>query len=83
MVAGADRPLSKVEVRATCSPLRVNKAVLTDGNGRYEITELPQGTDPEFLERVRSKATSVTIMDGETKTMDLRVQTSEGRFQND
>jgi hypothetical protein len=43
LVAGADRPLSRVEVRAFCSPLKVDKAVLTDGNGRYEIAELPAG----------------------------------------
>jgi hypothetical protein len=41
VVAGADRPLSRVEVRAFCALLKVNKAVLTDGNGRYEIAELP------------------------------------------
>jgi hypothetical protein len=40
---GADRPLSRVEVRAVCAPLKVNKAVLTDGNGRYEIADLPAG----------------------------------------
>ena len=39
----ADRPLSRVEVRAFCAPLKVNKAVLTDGNGRYEIADLPAG----------------------------------------
>jgi hypothetical protein len=43
LVAGADRPLSRVEVRAFCTPLKVNKAVLTDGNGRYEIADLPAG----------------------------------------
>lgn len=43
IVAGADRPLSRVEVRAVSAPLRVNQAVLTDGNGRYEIGALPAG----------------------------------------
>src|SRR5882672_1067 len=43
LVAGNDRPLSRVEVRAFCTPLRVNKAALTDANGRYEIAELPAG----------------------------------------
>jgi hypothetical protein len=32
-----------VEVRAACAPLKVNKAALTDGNGRYEIADLPAG----------------------------------------
>jgi hypothetical protein len=43
MAAGADRPLSRVEVRATCPPLKVNKAVLTGADGRYEIADLPAG----------------------------------------
>jgi len=38
-----DRPLAKAEVRATSGAIRVDKAVLTDANGRYEITELPAG----------------------------------------
>jgi hypothetical protein len=37
------RPLSRVEVRAVCPPLKINKAVLTDGDGRYEIADLPAG----------------------------------------
>src|SRR5436190_12581817 len=42
LAAGAnEHPLSRVEVRATCGSARVNKAVLTDANGRYEIGELP------------------------------------------
>ena len=32
-----------MEVRAVSGPLKVNKAVLTDANGRYTITELPAG----------------------------------------
>lgn len=52
LVAGADRPLSRVEVRAVCTPLRVNKAVLTDVNGRYEIAELPAGRYTVSFSRV-------------------------------
>jgi len=43
LAAAGDRPLAKVEVRATSGALRVNKAALTDANGRYEISELPAG----------------------------------------
>lgn len=43
IVAGTDHPLSKVQVRASASALGVNKAVMTDGNGRYSIAELPAG----------------------------------------
>ena len=43
LAAAGDRPLAKAEVRATSGALRVNKAALTDANGRYEITELPAG----------------------------------------
>ncbi len=46
--------------------------------GRYYIVALDQveqgeGTDPDFLERVRSKASSVTLGDGETKSVDLKL----------
>jgi Carboxypeptidase regulatory-like domain len=51
-VAGVDRALSRVEVHAVCPPLRVNKAVLTDGNGRYEIAELPAGRYTVAFSRV-------------------------------
>src|SRR5438876_12391548 len=44
LAAGAnEHPLSRVEVRATCAPLRIYKAALTDAGGRYEIGELPAG----------------------------------------
>ena len=29
--------------------------------------------DPEFLDRVRSKATSFSVNEGETKSVDLRI----------
>jgi hypothetical protein len=41
--AGAEHGLSKVEVRATASALGVTKSSLTDGDGRYEIRDLPAG----------------------------------------
>lgn len=43
VVAGTEHGLAKVTVRAVSPPLRVNKAVLTDASGRYEIAELPAG----------------------------------------
>jgi uncharacterized protein (DUF1501 family) len=52
IVAGADRPFARVEVRALCAPLKINKAVLTDGNGRYEIAELPAGRYTVVFSRV-------------------------------
>jgi len=33
-------------------------------------------TEPEYLERVRSKATSVTIGEGEMKSVDLKITTA-------
>jgi len=36
-----EHPLSRVEVRAVCTSLKVDKAALTDANGRYEIGDLP------------------------------------------
>jgi hypothetical protein len=62
-----------------------------DQDGRFKVTGLPPGeyhvvaldyvdpsewTEPEYLERVRSKATSVTINEGETKSVDLRITTA-------
>ncbi len=59
-----------------------------DQNGRYSIRALPAGSylavavrevqsgeaeDPEYLEQMRSSATKVTLGDGETKTVDLKV----------
>lgn len=41
--AAGQRPLAKVEVCATAGALHVNKIVLTDATGRYEIAELPAG----------------------------------------
>src|SRR6185503_2285963 len=43
IAAAGQRPLAKVEVHATAGALHVNRVVLTDANGRYEIAELPAG----------------------------------------
>ena len=62
-----------------------------DQDGRFKITGLPAGqyyviavdyvepgdaTDPEFLERVRTKSMRFSLTDGEMKTMDLKVSGS-------
>src|SRR5206468_7795032 len=59
-----------------------------DQAGRFKITGLPPGqyyavaieyveqgaaTDPEFLDRIRSKAMTFSLNDGEMKTMDLKI----------
>ena len=61
-----------------------------DQDGRFSVTALPPGdyyavaiealeaglwNDPDFLQRVRTTATMFTLMEGETKTLDLRLQT--------
>ena len=61
-----------------------------DQEGRFKIRTLPPGryyvvavdyvdpsesNDPEFLDRVRTKATTLTVNEGETKVLDLKVQT--------
>lgn len=61
-----------------------------DQDGRFKLTGLPPGqyhilaldyvdanewNDPEFLDRVRSKATPVSINEGETKSADLKINT--------
>jgi hypothetical protein len=61
-----------------------------DQDGRFKISGLPpsdyyiialdtidpgQQTDPEFLDAIRTKATAVTIREGETRTVDLKINT--------
>jgi hypothetical protein len=62
-----------------------------DQDGRFKVRSLPPGSyyaiavdyaepgesnDPDFLERVRSKATSFSLNDGEAKTLDLKINSS-------
>jgi protocatechuate 3,4-dioxygenase beta subunit len=62
-----------------------------DQDGRFKISGLPPGdyyiialdkieqgqsTDPDFLETIRSKATMFTIREGETRTVDLKINTA-------
>jgi hypothetical protein len=59
-----------------------------DQDGRYKVSGVPAGAylvialdyvdqnewnDPDFLEKIRSKATGFAVNDGETKTVDLRI----------
>jgi protocatechuate 3,4-dioxygenase beta subunit len=63
-----------------------------DQDGRFKLNSLPPGqyhilaldyvdsnewNDPEFLDRVRSKATPVSINEGETKSVDLKINTAQ------
>jgi hypothetical protein len=60
-----------------------------DQDGRFKIGSLPPGdyyviavdkieagqsTDPDFLESIRTKATAVTVHEGESRTVDLKIQ---------
>jgi hypothetical protein len=62
-----------------------------DQDGRFKITGLAPGeyyiiaidnaqpnqlTDPEFLESVRAKATTMTLREGESRTVDLKINTA-------
>lgn len=62
-----------------------------DQDGRFKIAGLPPGeyyiiavdriepgqqSDPDFLESVRSRATSLSLNEGETKTVDLRLNSA-------
>jgi C-terminal processing protease CtpA/Prc len=62
-----------------------------DQDGRFKVSGLApadyyiiaidkvepgQWTDLEFLERMRSKATSITVTEGDTRTVDLRIKTA-------
>jgi Carboxypeptidase regulatory-like domain len=59
-----------------------------DQDGRFKINGLPPGdyyivalekiepgqfTDPEFLDAIRVRATAITLREGETRTVDLRI----------
>lgn len=61
-----------------------------DQDGRYKVTGVPAGqylvialdyldqndwNDKDFLEKIRSKATTFSLNDGETKSVDLRITT--------
>jgi carboxypeptidase family protein len=71
--------------------MRYLKTGRPDQDGRFKVSGLPPGdyyavaldyvdstewTDPEYLDRIRSKATDVSINEGETKSVDLRVNTA-------
>jgi hypothetical protein len=71
--------------------VRYMKSGRPDQDGRFKIAALPPGdyaavamdyvepgesSDPEFLERVRMRATPFSIGEGETKTLDLKLSTS-------
>ena len=62
-----------------------------DQDGRYKVKALPAGeyfavaldyvepgeaTDPEFLDRVKARAMSFSLHDGETKVLDLKISSS-------
>jgi Carboxypeptidase regulatory-like domain len=67
---------------------RYQSAGRPDQDGRFKITGLPPGEyyvvavdrlepdqsrDPDFLERARSRAVSLSLREGETKTLELRL----------
>lgn len=69
---------------------RYQSAGRPDQDGRFKITGLPPGEyyiiavdrlepgqsgDPDFLESARSKATSLSLREGETRTVELRLNT--------
>lgn len=69
---------------------RYMRSMRPDQDGRFKVSGLPPGdyliiaidrlqqgqsSDPEFLERIRSKATAFMVNEGETKSIDLKVNT--------
>lgn len=72
----------------TQSNTRYFRSGRPDQDGRFKMTTLPAGRyfviavdqleqgewmDPDFLERARSKASTIAVGDGETKSIDLKV----------
>jgi hypothetical protein len=75
-------------------PSRFITTARPDQAGGFRITNLPaakylvvalgyveegEASDPEFLELIRSRGTKVTLGDGETKTLELKLVTPPGR----
>ena len=70
-------------------PSRFVKTARADQQGQFRIKALPpddrylavavdyledgEGTDPQFLEQIKSRATRFTIAEGEAKSLDLKV----------
>jgi len=70
--------------------MRYLKTARPDQEGRFKVSGLPPGDyyaialdyvdssewmEPEYLDRARSNASDVTLNDGETKSLDLRLKT--------
>ena len=70
---------------------RYQRSARPDQDGRYKLTGLPagryfivavdhvepgEGSDPEFLERIRAKAMAFSLSEGETKSIDLKLNSS-------
>lgn len=71
---------------------RYLRSARPDQDGRFKISGLPAGdynviaverieagqnTDPEYLDRISSRATRFTLLDAETRTLDLKLDTSK------
>jgi hypothetical protein len=70
-------------------PSRFVKTGRSDQQGQFRITALPadqhylavaldyledgEGTDPQFLEQIRSRATPFALDDGGSKALDLKI----------
>jgi hypothetical protein len=70
-------------------PSRYVKTARADQQGQFRIKALPpedrylavavdyledgEGTDPQFLDQIKSRATHFTIADGEAKSLDLKI----------
>jgi hypothetical protein len=71
--------------------MRYLKTGRPDQDGRFKVSGLPPGDyyaialdyvdsaewmEPEYLDRIRSKATDVSVNEGETKSVDLKINTA-------
>jgi protocatechuate 3,4-dioxygenase beta subunit len=71
------------------APLRNQNTGRPDQDGRFKIVGVPPGdyyivavdrmepgqsSDPEFLESIRTRATPLSLLEGETKSVDLRLR---------
>jgi len=84
-------PHDREKWNLTSVGMRYLKTGRPDQDGRFKVSGLPPGdyyavaldyvdssewTETEYLDRIRSKATDVSLNEGETKSIDLRLKTA-------
>jgi len=71
---GSTSPLNSVAAISVPEPRMISVNVWDKSMVvAVEKADPGQVTDPEFLEAIRTKATAITIREGESRTVDLKI----------